>query len=346
LAAGWLFLALGFAIKIIAACLLLPLIWVVQRRWRTPEVLGACSALLPALLWYAWAQSLLMGGGGSRASADNRAIWLGLLGPSALLRPETWELLGRFLFVRAFTPLGAVLAVWGWFCCAGRGPVPRPGSPGGAGSCQDGSIADAGRLWRLWMVAAATTLAFLAQKLHHEYYFLILAPGVAAGVGSALDRLVASGQRCLAAAMGIALVLLGALQARSTWRIPPEWADLEAAAGVVATTVPPDTWVVAPEALLFQADRRGCRLEWTPSAVRRAAGEWGAGREIPDAAALVEFYRLQGAGYFADLGDRSADPCRMALHAAVRRRYKVIVDRPEVLIADLVITTVHGPWTH
>lgn len=187
------------------------------------------------------------------------------------------------------------------------------------------------------MVAAAAMLAMLAPKLHHEYYFLILAPGVAAGIGSALDRLVTGGQRCVAVALGIGLVLLGGLQARSTWRTPPEWADLEAAAGVVARTVPPDAWVVAPEALLFEADRRGCRLEWTAAAVRRAAGEWGAGREVPDAAALVEFYRLQGAGYFADLGDRGDDPRRMALHEAVRRRYKVMVDRGEVLIAELVV---------
>ena len=338
LAAGWLFLALGFAIKIIAACVLVPLIFVVQRRWRTPEVLAAFLALLPALLWYAWAHSLLMGGGGSRASADNRAIWLGLVGPSALLRRQTWELVGRFLFLRAFTPLGAILAVWGLSGCGGGGSVPRPGSPEGAGSSQDGSIAGPGWLWQVWLVAAAATLAILAQKLHHEYYFLILAPGVAAGVGSALDRLLAlGGQRCLAAAMGVGLVLLGGLQARSTWRIPPEWTDLVAAAGAVATTVPHDAWVVAPEALLFQADRRGCRLEWTPAAVRRAAGEWGAQREIPDAAALVEFYRLQGAGSFADLGDHAGDPRRMALHEAVRRRYKVMVDRPEVMIADLVV---------
>jgi hypothetical protein len=196
------------------------------------------------------------------------------------------------------------------------------------------------------MVAAAATLAVLAQKLHHEYYFLILAPAVAAEVGSALDRLAAGGRRGLAAAMGIGLVLLGGLQARSTWRIPPEWADLGCAAEVVAATVPRDAWVVAPEALLFQADRRGCRLEWTPAAVRRAAGEWGAGREVHDAAALVEFYRLQGARFFADLGDRTADPRRMALHAAVRRRYKVMVDSREILLAKLIRTTVPGPWTH
>jgi hypothetical protein len=131
-------------------------------------------------------------------------------------------------------------------------------------------------------------------------------------------------------------VLLCGLQARSTWCVPREWEGLVRAAQAVGKVVPPDAWVVAPEALLFQADRRGCRLEWTPSAVRRAAGEWSASGEVHDPLDLVETYRRLGARYFADLGGSDADPCRMALHDAVRRRYKVIVDRPEVIIADLV----------
>jgi hypothetical protein len=154
-----------------------------------------------------------------------------------------------------------------------------------------------------------------------------------------LDRLIADRGRCgLAVAMGPGLVLLGVLQARSTWRDPPEWVHLVEAAGVVAATVPHDAWLVAPEALLFQADRRGCRLEWTPTAVRRAAGEWGVGRDVQTADELVEYYQLQGARYFADLGAHADDGRRMALHEAVRRRYKVIVDSRQVLIADLVVT--------
>ena len=50
---------------------------------------------------------------------------------------------------------------------------------------------------------------------------------------------------------------------------------------------------------------------------------------------LIEFYRRRGARYFADLGSRAADPRRKGLHDAVRRRYKVIVDRPDVIIADV-----------
>ena len=84
LVAGWLLLALGFAIKIIAAFLLIPLVFVVFRSGGPPDILMACATLLPALLWYAWADHMVGEGGGSRASADNRAIWLGLVLPSAL----------------------------------------------------------------------------------------------------------------------------------------------------------------------------------------------------------------------------------------------------------------------
>jgi 4-amino-4-deoxy-L-arabinose transferase-like glycosyltransferase len=328
LAAGWCLLALGLAIKVIAAFLLVPLVLaVLARPRRVSLILAAAATLLPGLAWYAWADHLVAEGTGSRASADNRAIWLGLLGLSALARGETWELILRFLLVRAFTPPGAVLAVWGLFRWVRAGSAARAGSPGAA---------DPGRLWRVWMVAALATLALLGSKLHHEYYFLILAPAAAAGVGHALDRLAArSGACALAASLG--LVLLCAVQARSTWRTPPEWEALVAAARAVAATVAPEAHVVAPEALLFQADRRGCRLEWTPAAARRAAGEWGIEHQVRDPLELVEFYRRQGAGYFADLGGRSSDPRRMALHAAVRRRYKVIMDHSEVIIADLVV---------
>jgi hypothetical protein len=134
-----------------------------------------------------------------------------------------------------------------------------------------------------------------------------------------------------------ALLILAVAQSRATWRTPTEWIGLEAAARAVAGSTPPDAWVVAPEALLFRSDRRGCRLEWTATAARRAAGEWGdrAAVVVRGPIDLVEYYRGRGARYFADLGDRPDDPRRLALHDAVRRRYKVIIDRPEVLIADL-----------
>ncbi len=317
LAAGWLLLALGFAIKIIAVFLLIPLSLTLPRRRRIARILAACTTLLPALAWYFWADHLVGGGSGSRASADNRAIWMGLVGPSALIRRETWEWIVRFLFVRAFTPLGAGLAIVGLL---GRRSV----------------AADDRRLWWIWGLSASVVLAMLARKLHHEYYFLILAPVAAAGIGYALDDLARAGRARGFGALAV-LIVLCLLQTRLTWRMPDEWRDLIAASRAVGTTTPADAWVIAPEALLFQADRRGCRLEWTPSAARRAAGEWGAEGEVQNPLELVEYYRRRGARYFADLGDCQADPRRMALHDGVRRRYKVIVDRPEVIVVDLVV---------
>jgi hypothetical protein len=323
-AAGWTLLSLGLALKIIAAPLVIVLGFVVIRERWLPGLIAAGATLVPGLLWYAWAAHVVAVGIGSRASADNRAIWLGVLAPSALMHMGTWTLALWFLLVRAFTPIGAALALLG-LLGGGRGLV----------------------LWRAWGLVALATLAMLAPKLHHEYYFLILAPAAAAGVGLALNRL-AAGRRWAAIGAAAGLLLLAALQSRSTWRTPPEWTGLEAAARALATATSPDAWVVAPEALLFEADRRGCRLEWTAPAARRAAGEWGA--QAADAVRgpidLVEYYRSRGARYFADLGDRPEDPRRLALHDAVRRRYKVIIDRPEVLIADLESVPAAGMLPH
>ena len=113
LAAGWALLALGFALKVIAAVVLIPLLFVILRRRRAIDFLAACSTLLPALVWYLWADHLVGGTTGSRASADNRAIWLHLLGPAGLLKAETLKFVAWFLLVRAFTPLGVCLALYG-----------------------------------------------------------------------------------------------------------------------------------------------------------------------------------------------------------------------------------------
>jgi hypothetical protein len=135
------------------------------------------------------------------------------------------------------------------------------------------------------------------------------------------------------------LIGLSLLQVQSTWRTPPEWATLPEAASAVRDAVPPGAWVVAPEALLYAADRRGCRLEFSPGAARRAAGEWGAALDGEDPLALVEFYRLRGARFVADLGGggdaREGNPARLTLQEAIRHRYNVLVDRPGVLIAAL-----------
>jgi len=321
LAAGWSLVALGFALKVTAGFLLVPLVLVIGRERRTPAVLAACLALLPTLLWYAWAFHLVKAGEGSRASADNQSIWLGLLGPSALFKPETLKFVAWILILRAFTPLGAGLALIGLF---------KPGR----------AQLDHDRLWLVWGISGLIAMALLAQKVHHEYYWLTLAPVAAVGVGRALERF-AGGYRTGAIVVTAVLLLECSFQVRSTWQTPAEWNDLEAAASAVKTTVPNGVWVAAPEALLFQADRRGCRMEWTRPAVERAAGEWGPRHDVEDPLELLAYYRLQGARYFADLGSREADSQRKGLHDAVRRRYKVIVDRPEVIIADLVDSRTH-----
>ena len=122
LAAAWFLVALGFAIKITAAFLLVPLVLVITRARSLRSILLVCSTLLPAVLWYSWAAHLLGSGDGSRASADNRSIWLGLVGPGSLLKPETLRFVAWFLLVRAFTPLGAVLAVIGLAKAVWRAP--------------------------------------------------------------------------------------------------------------------------------------------------------------------------------------------------------------------------------
>jgi 4-amino-4-deoxy-L-arabinose transferase-like glycosyltransferase len=315
LLAGWCLLALGFAIKITSAFLLAPLLLLIARSGRRRQMIAAVSTLVPGMLWYLWADHLIGQGVGSRASADNRSVWLAVLGPSALFQAATLKVVGWSLLVRAFTPLGAVLAV--------------------VGLCKrSGAQAGDRWFWCAWGGSTLAVMAFLAGKLHHEYYWLPLAPVAAVGVARALE-LILLYRRVLAGAVAGVLVVLCVVQVRSTWRTPAEWESLEPAARAVRDTVPPEAWVAASEALLYQADRRGCRMEWTDDAAARAAGEWGARAQVEGPLDLIDYYRLRGARYFADVASRDPLSGRRGLHDSVRRRYKVIVDNPEVLIADL-----------
>ncbi len=325
LAAGWLFLVLGFAAKVTAALVLIPLAVAIMRPRTRAKLLFAVTALGPALLWYAWANSLIESSGGSRASAENRAIWMSVLGVAALANPETLTYLWRFLAVRAFTPPGLALGIWG-LCHRPRCPQPFD-------------------LWRVWGLTAAVTMALLAGKLHHEYYWLILAPAIAAGMGRGWT-IVAEWRRGLAWGIGLVFLCSSAFLARSTWQTPPEWEQLETAARLVQGVVPTGAWLVASEPLLYQSDRRGCRLELTPRAAARAAAEWpqaGAGL-IAGPLDLIDYYRTKGARFVADVVSDPGDEHRKALHEAIRRRYKVRVDCASVLIAELTPTgtTGHG----
>ena len=134
-----------------------------------------------------------------------------------------------------------------------------------------------------------------------------------------------------ATALGATVLLaLGLIQSRSTWRTPEEWRDATELAASIRRYVPPDALLIAPEAVIYLGDRRGCRLEWGAGSVRRAANEW---RPVPpfageNPADLVDFYRRRaGARYFADL---ETDPARHSLHEAIRRdpSARVVDDRP------------------
>ena len=110
---GWLLLALGFSAKVTGALVLIPLVLAVERPRSWPRVILAATTLGPVLLWYVWANHLIASGAGSRASAENRAIWSTVLGFSALGSPATMANLWRFLVIRAFTPPALTLGLWG-----------------------------------------------------------------------------------------------------------------------------------------------------------------------------------------------------------------------------------------
>ncbi|WP_422925397.1 ArnT family glycosyltransferase [Singulisphaera sp. PoT] len=322
-------LALGLSLKVVWAAMLIPLLFLrghdtvaspeageqTQARTAWP-ILGKLAALglllIPALLWYGYVAFAIGQGGGSRASADNRAIWMRVLIPTALFEASTWNLIARFLCLRAFTPVGFLLGAAGVVIVRGLDPF-----------------------WRAWTAAVLLTLGILAAKLHHEYYWMMLAPVMAVVIGRSIVAL-GRWQRCLGIAAGLTFLLFSIFQARSTWRTPPEWTSIREAARVIQEHVPEDALVVAPEALLFEADRRGCRLELTGEAAWRAAGEWGGTLDRRDPLELVAFYKSKGARYFGDV--RPDDPARRGLHDAIMGRYKVLVDRPGVLLADLAVT--------
>ena len=90
--AGWSLMALGIAVKVIAGFLLIPLYLAILRPSRARDIAAAAGTLLPAMAWYAWAYHLIHFGGGSRASADNKALWLSLLGPAATLHARNHPL--------------------------------------------------------------------------------------------------------------------------------------------------------------------------------------------------------------------------------------------------------------
>jgi Dolichyl-phosphate-mannose-protein mannosyltransferase len=332
---GWVVLATGLALKITSAYVLIPLALVIQRPPRRAQVPLLALALAPALLWYAHATNLMRHATGPSASAETAATWFRALVPTAWLHQDTYSSAGWFLIVRAFTPLGFILAAWS---------LARSG--------------EAGRLWRVWALAAAAALVVLAGKLHHEYYWLALAPVAAWGTGWAIADLAQRGAmgRWAAATAATGLVVLSLVQSTPTWRTPAMWTAVVDAAALVRAEVPEHELLVAPEALLYYADRRGYRLEYDSSAVARAARELGnqsiaqRNRE-PGAFELLSLYDREGVNYVADLIGSFEGPKRRAFHEALRtdpeRRYQIQIDQPGVVLVARRTHPVHvhrGPY--
>ena len=351
---GGLALAVALAVKVTVAWVLIPFA-LIPHRWPPAwRVAAAAGMLAPALGWYlyAWGEvragSVELGGSsGSLASADNAAIWVRSISPGSWLRWATWEALGRNLLVRAFSPVGFVLATLGWLIVSPRTEGSRD------------------RLWRGWGFGVGLAILVLAAKWHHGYYWLVVAPWAAVGVARALVGMAEQGgwMRRGAGILGSFGLVLGVVQASSTWRDPPEWAGIHEAGDRIAALIPDDSHalLVAPEAVLFYADRPGPRLEFSPEAVRRAAGEWGglitAVEAKGDPLALLKFYqnfdvgnpaarfRQTGgwevypfsAGLVADVGPVQGNDRRATWRAALRARpgVRLLIDEPDLFVAEL-----------
>jgi hypothetical protein len=322
LAFAWSCLAAGLATRVLTVYALVPLIAVILRP-RTPrKILLALAALIPALCWYIYAAWLLKSTGGSRASSDNVGHWMEAISLGPWLDARTYKTVAYMVLWRAFSPGGFLLAFIGITWLRGKD-----------------------WLWQVWGIAAAFTLLLLAGKIHHEYYFLALAPVVAVAIVRSYSLLENPGQKSKLAATVTSLPILFAIllfaiagiqTVISVHKQPPEWAAWPKAVEAIHSHVPSGSLLVAPEAIIYLADRKGCRLEYEPKSRVRAAGEWSATIDPVDPLALVELYRSKGARFVADLWPVANEPDRRLLHDAIRRRYNVLVDRDGVILAELV----------
>ncbi len=327
---GGFVLATGLALKVTSAWALIPFVLIVPRLTPRIRLALATAMLVPAFAWYlhAWGEVGRIGGGGSIASSDNAAIWIRALSPAAWVRFSTLTTLAQTLLVRSFTPVGFVLAALGLFF---SGPLDR--------------------LWRGWGIGCALAVLAFAAKWHHGYYWMVVAPLAAVGVARGLVKVGGLGKsgRWLAATLGSFFLGLCVVQSASTFRTPVEWSGLISTARAIDAALPrsESPFLIAPEALLYYADRRGFRLEFDSAAARRAAGEWGL--VLPDAdrpLALVDFYARPDSRplefypepfHVADVGRVEGDPRRQAWRDAVRARpgTVILIDRPDALVAVL-----------
>ena len=298
-AIGWGLLAIGLAQKVSYVLVLLPIVGVLLAGRPRSVRWGAVLVLVPASLWYLGVAVRLAGEPvGVAASADNAANWLARLAPTAYLDGSRWSIVGRDLLIRAFNPIASSVAVLGL-----------------AATWRDPSV----RIWRLWGLGSAMALVVLFGKLHHQYYWLIMAAPIAAWAGLGIARIGEHSRPLAYAALGL-LFGLGLLPPRGTWDTPEEWRGAVALAGEIDRVVPEGDRLVAAEAVIYLSDRKGCRLEYEGPACRRAANEWRPADRFEgvEPADLVAFYRsFARARWFADLEPGPTDRARRDLHRAV-----------------------------
>ena len=380
---GGFVLAIGLALKITVAWALIPFV-LILRRWPIGRrLIASASMLIPSLAWYLYAWGdVTRPGSGSLASFDNASLWFHTLSPEAWLRFSTYENLARGLVVRSFTPVGFVLAIWGFAASSdwwrsgwpGSAVLRNPGLPSVGQSPDRGcgvpqtpatrTLATQGPtqeptsdgLWLGWGIGCCLAIFGLASKWHHAYYWMVVAPLAAVGVARGLVSLRKLGRYGLPVAASLGSFFLGLclVQSASTWRTPAEGAWLKYDAGLIALRLGKDNRppFVAPEVLIYYANRPGCRLEFDPKAVRRAAGEWGRSIESPEEPlALVNFYRELLAPrsefkdpdwvyvppfHVADAGLAFEGSRRKAFRDALRASpdYHVLVDAPSLIIAE------------
>jgi hypothetical protein len=313
LVCGWLLLSAGLSLKFTSAYVLLPLVCALQKRQRLRGALPALTTLVPAAAWYVHAWTLLQQGAAAGGTSYAVDFWLQNL---KAFHSSGWAIYKEFLThltIRSFTPLGVALALWG----AVR-------------------MRDPDRLWRLWCLAAVASLVVLSRKLEHEYYLFALAPLVAVACGVGLVDLARRGRmgRIVAAGAAGAFLAIAGINAAPTFQTVPGWVGLPVAGDAIRAHVPPDALLVALDPLIYFGERRGCRLAFYEG-VTQAAAEWGAQLAPSDVLGLVKLCQSHGARYVADVPAWSADSERRAFQRAIRRRYKVLVDRPEILLAEL-----------
>ena len=338
---GGFVLATGLALKVTSAWALIPFGLIVTRLTSRQKLALSLIMLAPALAWYVYAWGdVSRTSGGSLAPSVNASIWIRTVSPSAWVRFSTYNDLVRNLVVRAFTPVGFVLAVVG-LVFAGK----------------------VDRLWVGWGVGCLASFCLLAAKWHHGYYWMVVAPLAAVGAARGFVLIASRHWTCLGTGISVGFLVCCVLQGKSTFQTPAEWAAIEEAARTMPATgfegYNGQPMLVAPEALLYAADRTGFRLEINPEASRRAAAEWGL--ELQDAdrpLALVEFYRGRANSGWgaqgAETGDRHGmppyggsiivvdvglvenEPRRRAFREALRAKPKVdiLADRPGYLIVD------------